>query len=51
LTTVDGRIVSEQEFFEVSELKSTITTAHLPQGVYILTLSNNEKQWKFKVVK
>ncbi|NSW46129.1 MAG: fibronectin type III domain-containing protein [Bacteroidales bacterium] len=51
LTTVDGRTIALQSYANISEIKTVIPTAHLPQGVYFLTISNNEHSWKFKVIR
>lgn len=51
LTTIDGKTIITQSYANVTAIKTLIPTAHLPQGVYFLTISNNERIWKFKIIR
>ncbi|MGQ9846186.1 MAG: T9SS type A sorting domain-containing protein, partial [Bacteroidales bacterium] len=51
LSTIDGKTITTQSYVNVTAIKTVIPTAHLPEGVYFLTISNNERVWKFKIIR
>ena len=51
LSSVDGKILYNNSFENTSTLNVEINTETLSEGVYILSIFDSNKTWKFKVIK
>ncbi len=51
LTTIEGKVIFSKYLTNTETINIEIPTAHLSEGIYMLSITGNKNTWNFKVIR